>query len=357
MAFFVSPHGLGHAARAAAIMATLREQRPGCGFSVFTRVPQAFFTGSVPGPITCHEVDTDVGVVQDSPLHADAGRTAAALDRFLPFAPRTVAALAQQVRDDGCALVVCDISPLGLAVARAAGVPSVLVENFTWDWIYEAYHHPGLDRHIPLLRELFHSADALIQTEPVSLRRRADLVTAPVSRKLREPAAAVRARLGLRAADRAVLVTMGGIPLDYTFLHALAAHAPVQFVVPGRLPPAALPPNVHRLAPDSGVYHPDLVNACDAVVGKLGYSTVAEIRQAGVPYGFVDRPCFREAAVLAAYVRARLPCLEFDAPEFESGRWLDRLDALLALPRAAPAPDNGADAAAAFLLSRLAGPA
>ena len=31
---------------------------------------------------------------------------------------------------------MCDISPLGLMVAERAGLPSVLVENFTWDWLY-----------------------------------------------------------------------------------------------------------------------------------------------------------------------------------------------------------------------------
>jgi hypothetical protein len=70
-----------------------------------------------------------------------------------------------------------------------------------------------------------------------------------------------------------------------------------------------------------------------------------------VPFGYVDRPSFREAAVLAAYVGAHLPSLAIDAAEFETGRWLERLDALLALPRAAPATVNGADAAADFLLS------
>ena len=34
---------------------------------------------------------------------------------------------------------IADAPPLGCAAAAAAGVPSVVVTNFTWDWIYEGY--------------------------------------------------------------------------------------------------------------------------------------------------------------------------------------------------------------------------
>jgi hypothetical protein len=103
----------------------------------------------------------------------------------------------------------------------------------------------------------------------------------------------------------------------------------------------------------SGVYHPDLVNACDAVVGKVGYSTLAEVRQAGVPFGFVVRPDFREAEILADYVRRRLPHLEFSPDEFTGGDWLKRVDELLALPRSARPETNGADAVADYLLDHV----
>ena len=36
-------------------------------------------------------------------------------------------------------LVIADAPPLGCAAAAAAGIPSVVVSNFTWDWIYQAY--------------------------------------------------------------------------------------------------------------------------------------------------------------------------------------------------------------------------
>jgi len=45
----------------------------------------------------------------------------------------------EQVVAVGCLLVVSDISPMGLLVAETAEIPSILIENFTWDWIYQGY--------------------------------------------------------------------------------------------------------------------------------------------------------------------------------------------------------------------------
>ena len=142
VAWFISPHGFGHAARAAAVMEALRKKRPRIEFEIFTRVPEWFFEDSLTGPFNYHPLVTDVGLVQETALREDAARTLERLDQFLPFEPILVERLAREVRQLECRCVICDIAPLGIAVAHQAGIPSVLVENFTWDWIYET--HPGL---------------------------------------------------------------------------------------------------------------------------------------------------------------------------------------------------------------------
>ena len=136
LAFFISSHGYGHAARAAAIMAALQTRHLALRFEIFTQVPRWVFDISLTGPFTYHTALTDVGLVQTSPLVEDLPQTAKRLNDFLPFDEARVAELAAQVSERQCAAALCDISPLGIAVARAAGIPSVLIENFTWDWIY-----------------------------------------------------------------------------------------------------------------------------------------------------------------------------------------------------------------------------
>jgi hypothetical protein len=338
LACFISSHGFGHAARAAAVMAALHARRPAFHFEIFTQVPRWFFDDSLTGPFAYHPVLTDVGLVQTSPLDEDLAQTVQRLSQFLPFDPARVSDLAARVR--ACAMVLCDISPLGLAVARAAGVPSVLIENFTWDWIYEGYlaDAPGLQPHADYLRGVFDSADYHIQTTPAHSLRPAHLVTRPVSRSPRTPREAVRERLSIPRDAKAVLVTMGGIQGAYSFIERLAGQRHVHFVIPGGSEAPERRGSLVLLPHHSEFYHPDLVNACDAVVGKVGYSTLAEAYYAGLPCGYVLRARFREAPVLAEFIRAEMQGFEIPAARFESGDWLDALPDLLAL---APTSETG----------------
>jgi hypothetical protein len=358
IAYFISPHGYGHAARAAAVMMALRERDPAIRFEVFTLVPRWFFEDSLPEPFGYHSLLTDIGLVQKTPLIEDMPETLRRLDSFLPFdGPRTQE-IAGQISRLQCQLVICDIAPLGIAVAREAGIPSVLVENFTWDWIYRGYmeYEPRLAPHIAYLKDLFDKADYHIQTEPVCQRHTADLTTSPVSRKVRKPAREIRRQLEIPDTARTVMVTMGGIPWDYTFLDQLTFQNNLYFVIPG----AAEKMQVRRNSPDgscglvllphhSDFFHPDLVNACDAVIGKAGYSTLAEVYSAGVPFGYVARPKFRESQVLAAFIEQQMQGLAIAETQLRDGRWLSLVLDLVALPRIQRPGAAGADQVAHFL--------
>ncbi|WP_217995096.1 hypothetical protein, partial [Methylogaea oryzae] len=162
IAYFITPHGFGHAARACAVMQALRQLRPSLQLHIYTRVPRWFFRDSLgEDGWQYHETMTDIGLVQASPMSEDLPATLSALDAFLPFSDTLVERLAAQVAAQGCELIVCDIAPLGIAVARRAGIPSALVENFTWDWIYQGYFdaEPRLAAHADYLAALFGLAD------------------------------------------------------------------------------------------------------------------------------------------------------------------------------------------------------
>ncbi len=130
LAFFVSPHGFGHAARVAAVMAAVHE-RTGAEFEIFTTVPRWFFDESLAGLFRYYEVVCDVGFVQVSALRYDLRRTVQALNDLVPFDPVLLDALGARVHEAGCSAVLCDISSLGIAVAERAQVPSVLIESFS----------------------------------------------------------------------------------------------------------------------------------------------------------------------------------------------------------------------------------
>jgi len=344
VAYFISPHGFGHAARSVAVMEELSRIRANQRFQIFTTVPAWFFEDSLGESFDLHSVVTDIGLIQTSSLEEDVPATVRALDEFLPFESQLITSIASKVRELDCQLVVSDISPLGLAVARAAGLPSVLVESFTWDWIYEGYLEETreLERFQPELRKLFESSDLRIQPDPCCRPEYEARHVGPVSRRFRGSRGETRRRLGIEETRAMVLLTMGGVVWKYTFSENLETEDDVVFVVPGGANQWTTRNNLLLLPHRSPIYHPDLVAAADIVVGKLGYSTLAETYHAGTPLIFVQRPRFPESPVLAAFARKHLPCAEISADAFQRGAWIDDLAALLGSERPAPVAENGA---------------
>lgn len=354
IAYFVSSHGFGHAARAASIMLSLGRRSDSLHFDIFTEVPAWFFAAEGI-PHRYHTVNTDVGLVQTSPLAHDNAQTLAALDGFVAGLDAQASAMADILNSTHCHLVLCDISPLGIAAARKAGIPAVLIENFTWDWIYEHYaaQQPAFNHYIEVFRTLFHHCDYLIQTEPVCDKRNADLVTAPISRTPRQSRAAIRRHLGVPATHKLITITMGGVRGELGLLEQLTARPEYQFILPGTGDTLYRKDNCLILPQHSALYHPDLINASDLVIGKLGYSTLAEVYYAGVPFIYVARDDFRESACLAQFVDRSMPGMPVPARVFANTQWLDGLPGLMASSRPAPQHVNGAETAADFIYKLL----
>ncbi len=352
IAYFISPHGFGHAARAAAVMAATHKLEPTVRFEIFTQVPAWFFETSLSQPFGYHALLTDIGVAQKDSLTEDLPGTVKRLGDFLPFDPVQIENLAQQVTGLKCRLIICDIAPMGIAVAQAARIPALLVENFTWDWIYAGYlaYESRLEPYITQLRRLFEAADYHIQTEPVCDRRPADLTTLPISRGVKTPAKQIRRKLGLPDQTKMVLLTMGGVPWQYTFLEQLKNHRHLYFVIPGASHRLEVRNNLLLLPDHSDFFHPDLINASDVVIGKVGYSTVAEVYRGGIPFGYIARQRFRESEALVAYINQHMNGLAISEAQFEDGSWLSLLPDLLAMPRLNYRGPNGADQAARFIL-------
>lgn len=357
IAVFVSPHGFGHAARSAALLEALARRRPELRFEIFTSVPRWFFADSLGGraAFTWHELATDVGLAQRTSVEENLPATVERVGRLVGSLEEQATGIATTLRKLDCRLLVADISPLGLAAAEAAGVPSVLIENFTWDWIYAAYfeREPRLRSLAAALSELFRRATLRIRTEPVcplpAGGAGADqevVAVPPVCRRPTRSREEVRHALGLEGDRPLVLLTMGGVAWRYASLDRLEAYGRADFALLAGVSATERRGNLLLLPDRPPLPVPDLIAAADVVVGKLGYSTVAEAWSAGTRYAFVPRPLFPESAVLEAFVRRELPWAEVSATELERGEWLDTLGSLLEVSRAERRSPAGADLAA-----------
>ncbi|GAB4332255.1 MAG: hypothetical protein Kow0089_00060 [Desulfobulbaceae bacterium] len=350
----ITSHGFGHAARAMAVMEALAEMTD-LRLTVVSTVLEWFLRSSFAGSMTIHALPTDVGLVQRTALEEDLEATLSALDAFYPVREETLAPVVDIVA--GCDLVLCDIAPLGILAAREAKVPSVLLENFTWDWIYEPYRSscPGITPFIDYLAGIYETADYRVRTIPVCGEAQADLTVSPVARSFRESPRRVRERFGVLTGQRMVLVSMGGIGMQQLPLNDMHRMEDVVLLISGYRgdePPGRFF-NLRIIPADEVVHHPDLVRAADAVIGKVGYSTLAETYHAGVPFGYVQRPGFRESEPLSEFIEREMASMEIEPEAFASGSWPAVVPHLLRMTggREQRRRQNGAFEAARFLCS------
>jgi hypothetical protein len=353
-AYFITPHGYGHATRACAVMLAMKKAEPDSFFDIYTRVPKWLFDVSLGNQFAYHELMTDVGMVQDSVMDENLPTTVQRLSELLPFRPELVNQLARELKSNGCVQVLCDVAALGIAVARAAKLPSILIENFTWDWIYEGYleQEPRLRPYINYLHDVYASANFHIRTQPdCSNHLKADMVSSVVGRRPRTPGHEIRELLAIPDGKPLILITMGGIGSEYHFLHKIEEYPDACFVVPGGNQHFERRGSLVLLAHHSDFYHPDLVEASEAVIGKLGYSTLAEAYLAGIPYAFIPRPRFPESEVMDQFVLEHMNGIELPEEQFFSGEWLNVVPKLLSLPRRRPTSPDGGEQIAEFIRS------
>jgi len=350
IACFISPHGFGHATRAIAVLSALHEIIADLQVKLITTVPEALFKTSS-FPYTYHRITTDVGLVQNNALTNALQQSVDALGRFIPLQEKVVQECAVICRH--CQLIMCDISILGILVSRHVGVPSLLIENFTWDWIYAhlAAEEPALIPYADYFSECYSRVDYRIQTEPLCKPLANALTCPPIARRtIVEPEDIVKL-LGRK--DRTlVLITMGGIPLELPFLDLLNEYPQYLFVLAGQKDDISWSDNIMLLSQRTSFHHPDLIHAADLLVCKSGYSTIAECAQTNTPICCVKRTDFAESTVLESWVTDRMNGSILDPDRFINGGWLEQLPALIKRKRS-PEPHNGASQAAAFISTLL----
>ncbi len=358
--FFISAHGFGHSARSCAIINEIKKMDHLRNIIVFTTTPKQFFQDSIDGNFFYYSLVTDIGFVQDSALEVNIPHTINALNDFYPIKEDFLDSIVSVLRKWNTSLIVCDISPLGIEVAKKAGIRCALIENFTWDWIYNSYieKYPELRKYSEILHNIYLSVDVRIRTEPFCGNYHADHVVGPVFRKKRRGKQQIFSDLGIDDWQKMVLITMGGISESFNYLRNKSFKALIDdgvvFVIPCGVEYMKVEKGIVLLPKFSQFYHPDLINAADVVIGKLGYSTLAEVISCGVPFGFVMRASYPETDCMREYVLTHLNSIEISAREYLEGNFMEKIQELLVMSRRMlPMDKDPAREVAELLLSKF----
>jgi hypothetical protein len=333
--FYISGHGFGHAARDIEILNALAALDPDLQVVVRTTAAPWFFH-ALRARFEIQPMDTDTGLAQLDSLRFDERETLAAASRFYADFDRradTEAARHRHARPD---LVAGDIPPLAFAAAARAGIRSVAIGNFTWDWIYAAY--PAFAEHaphvVPTIREAYAQAGSACRLpfhggfEPMA----AVTTDVPlVARRSGRDRGETRRRLAVGDDRPVVLASFGayGAALPYAELSCTASFTLLHL---GHVPPP------HGLA------YEDVVGAADVVVSKPGYGIVSDCIANDVALVYTSRGRFAEYDLFVAQMPRVLRCRFLPPEDLRAGRWEEAILAVLEQP--APAERWSVDGAA-----------
>jgi L-arabinokinase len=360
--FYISGHGFGHASRSLEVINALSRRRPELPIAVRSSVPAWFLEDSAEAVVDLVPVEVDTGVAQIGGLQLDEAETARRARDFYTRFDEKVSAEAASLRRARATVVVGDIPPLAFAAAAAAGIPSVALGNFTWDWIYEGY--PQFEDRSPQVLDAIRAAYA---HATIALRLPLHGGFAPMRSVVRDlPLIARRAPLGRAGARHAlglspdepvVLASFGayGAALPYAQIAARTAFTLVVTDTEGARDREASPRQLRHFTRRElralGVRYPDLVAAADVVVSKPGYGIVSECIANGAALLYTSRGRFAEHDVFVAEMPRVLRCRFVSPADLWDGRWNEGIEELL---RQEDPPErlsiDGADRAAQVIL-------
>jgi len=342
IAFYISGHGFGHASRSVELIRALVHKQPDVRVTVKTTAPPWLFerlSGATYEPFRA-----DTGLTQEDSVTIDVADTARRAAEFYRDFERRADSESARLRKAGTELVIGDIPPLAHAAAARAGVPSVAVSNFTWDWIYEGYE--TFERDAPGVLQTIRDAYRMC-TRALRLPMHGGFSTIPqitdipfIARRSRRARADTRRLAGIPEDRPFVLASFSGYGLSVPF-EQIAQHERLTVLSSPTAPP---PPLAYE----------DLVAAADLVISKPGYGIVSECVANGTPLLYTSRGRFAEYDVFVAEMPRVLRCRFIPQEDLRSGRWKTHVDALLAQPDPPERPRiDGAEVAADLIATTL----
>ncbi len=342
--FYVSGHGFGHTSRVIEVIHAVLRARPGVRIAVKTAAPRVLFERTLAGRIDLVELECDAGVVQRDSLSIDAAKTVRRAKAFQARLPALAAAEAAFLKKSAVRLVVGDIPPLAFAAAEAAGVPSIGIGNFTWDWIYEGYPEEAPEDLARDVRRAYEKATLMLRLPMSAGFTGLDTVTRDIpfiARRSNRAQNDVRLTLGLAprpAGKPLVLMSFGRYGVDGLDARALAALD--EYVIATTIAP---PPGSHEARNvlyiseqqllEEGLQYQDLVRAADVVVATPGYGIISEAIANDTALLYTSRGRFVEYDVLVNEMPRFLRAQFLEQEDLLNGKWAAALESLLHQPR------------------------
>jgi hypothetical protein len=327
----LTPHGYGHAAMTAPVIAELRRRRPDLVLTVQTTLPEDWLRSRIDGDFTIVAETPDFGARMEDAIRVDLPRTLADYTRLHDGLGGVIAREADRLRRLQPDLVLSNISYVALAAAAEAGISGVGLSCFTWADILQGCAPQDIQAAavVAEMKECYRRATVMLRALPGMPMSGLENVRAVGPLALRVPRQRDRLvqRLELGQGDRIGLIGFGGIGLplplaDWPRLdgwHWLVAEAVID-----------RPDLVHFA--ETGLSFSQALAAVDVVVTKPGYGTFTECAVNGTPVLYLGRPGWPETPYLTDWLHRHARALEVSAETLFSAQLGNQLHKLFLLP-------------------------
>lgn len=293
----ITSHGFGHAVRASSVAAAIQQLCPEILLVLVTTAPRWLLESYIPGDFIHRPRSFDIGVIQSDSLNMDKEATLEKLQQIRSSANSIIAGEVNFIRTNRVGLILADIPPLAVDIAKAAEIPCWMMSNFGWDFIYRDWGGE-FGEIADWMSESYNRCDRLFRLplhEPMSAFPQITDVglTGGTPGYSTEQ---LREKFGLNSPqDQTILLTFGGLSLQEIPYEVLSNFPDWQFITFDRQAPDL--PNLLKVAGHD--YRPvDFMPLCGRVVSKPGYSTFAETLRLDIPIVSLTRDGFAEAQIL-----------------------------------------------------------
>lgn len=293
----VTSHGFGHAVRISSVADKIQKLHPEILLVMATTVPRWLLESYIEGDFIYRPRTFDVGVIQSDSITMDKAATLEKMQHIRDRQKTIIVGEIDFIRTNKVGLILGDIPPLVPLIACGAEIPSWMMGNFGWDFIYRDWA-TEFGEIVDWIGECYQQCDRLFRlplSEPMSaFKNITDVGLTGGTPRYSE--SQLRTDFSLTAfPEKTILLTFGGLGLGTIPYDNLKQFPDWQFITFDRQAPDL--PNLVKILDRR--YRPvDFMPLCGRVVSKPGYSTFAEALRLGIPIVSLTRDDFAEAALL-----------------------------------------------------------
>jgi hypothetical protein len=341
----ITAHGFGHVAQTAPVINALRRRYPALRLTLYTSLPHSFLASRIKGEFIRIAHSPDVGMCMKDALEVDAAASGHAYEQFHRHWEKAIAAEVGMLAAHRPDAVLANVPYRILAASARADIPAMAMCNLNWK---DIYHHfcatrPEATTIVGDMLSAYRSAHCFLQPAPALPMADLDnrIAIGPIARRGTERRDEIRQRLGLSAATKLVLVSLGGVPTQLN-LAAWPRIPGLHWIVPGGWNPQRR----DAVALESlNMDFVDTLRSVDALITKPGYGSFVEAACNAVPVLYAPRLDWPEEPFLVEWLHSHARCLPIQRSQLQLGDLATALEQLWALPpREAVFPSGISDA-------------